>query len=249
MSTHTNLVVMLIAALGAVACGSAKPAPEVAVSDPTVSTSTVQGLERGLVFPDLVLPSREGQGGPWSTFDMSALKDPTGERGVTGIYVIACSVWSDDCKEQIARVVRWSWGYGPRGARFVGIIAEGTPNAPPTKEMIDRWVTIHRVPFPTLMDADHVSVQSNVFPTTYLVDPRTMRIVHKASGVVGEGSLCKTDRDCCDAAHWDCGASEARCSTTFGACLSSAMESGPMPALDDLLQANGAAPIDPFSAP
>jgi len=48
---------------------------------------------------------------------MAALKDPTGERGVTGIYVIACSVWSDDCKEQIARVVRWSWGYGPRGAR------------------------------------------------------------------------------------------------------------------------------------
>src|SRR5205823_14549027 len=95
-----------VAALGAVACSTVQRNPEVAVSDPTVSTSTVQGLERGLVFPDLVLPSREGESGPWSTFDMSALRDPTGERGVTGIYVIACSVWSADCKEQIQRVVR-----------------------------------------------------------------------------------------------------------------------------------------------
>jgi hypothetical protein len=244
-----QLVVMLLAAMGSVACGSVQKNAEVAAVDPTVSTSTVQGLDRGLVFPSLVLPSRDGECGPWSTFDVSALRDPTGERGVTGIYVIACSVWSADCKEQIQRVVRWSWGYGPRGARFVGIIAEGAPNAPPTKDNVDEWVSIYRVPFPTLLDAKHESVQSSDFPTTYLVDPRTMRIVHKASGVVGEGALCKTDRDCCDATRWDCSAQDARCSTTFGACLGSSMESGPMPALDALLEANGAAPIDPFSAP
>lgn len=182
--------------LSLVACGSAADSPQ--PEPPTGGVVHVEvlarypdppyGLESGNVFPPLKLTGYRNGGGPWTTIDVGQYHDPDGSRGINALVIDVEAAWCSVSRELARDLPRFHADTVGRGARFLSVLLEDQSGQPATRATADVWLAEFALPFDLAIDPEQQSMPPKAdphwgVPRTYVIDPRTMRIVRIHGGV------------------------------------------------------------------
>lgn len=149
------------------------------------------GTKQGLVFPDVEIEGyREGTG-EWTKLAMRDYYDPDGKKGITGVYVIVAAEWCGVCQQEAARLPKEYPAWRARGARFLQVLGQDSGGKPAYKAVVDRWQTRFHLGLDVGADPklDFMPKGATGFPTCFVIDPRTMKIVRVLPGVTSDGSI------------------------------------------------------------
>jgi hypothetical protein len=182
--------------LGAAACSSTStpsPATDTASDGGAAYPAGPYGLAAGDVFPNVTWQGELGGAGPVRAIASADYYDPTGKKGIRGVY-FTVTVTGSKCPpcDQAAQATAAASAGPPfdlakRGGRAVDILTMdwGTTNRPSTAGDIPTWVGAHGIGYDVVVDpapavdagASMTSIGPfDTAPTSYIVDPRTMKI-------------------------------------------------------------------------
>ncbi len=142
------------------------------------------GWTVGMVAPEVSVQGYVAGQPPWATLDTKSYYDPTGSRGIHGLYLTVSAPWCAGCKlEGQAVPTLWNKQYKARGARILTVLLQGAAYEPASQGTADAWIATYGTPYD--LGVGHVSdvlppqgtVAGVGLPHNYAVDPRTMRIV------------------------------------------------------------------------
>lgn len=211
---------------------------------PTTYPAGPYGLNKGSVFPQLSLKGYKLATGAWTSISTASYYDPTGARGITGVFFIVGAEWCGACQSEADVAPAWlTQAYKTRGGVFASAIIEQAADdgsggyAPAVQATVDTWISTHKTNYDIMLDphGDATLPHSGTIglPHNYVIDPRTMIIVDIEEGFDDGASACASDNDC---------SSGYSCSTKAQFCYASGT-SGIIDALDQTMVKNGAASI------
>lgn len=210
------------------------------------------GFAKGDVFPPLNLKGRHGSDPTDVRISLLDDYDPDGSRGITGIVVGVEAQWCGPCNIWVEDLVRWWPAYRSHGARFLDLVWQQENGTLGTAMTADQWIAKHHIPFdvaffPSASDVTAAfGMASGSIPTTYVIDPRTMRIFAIIVGVIDRGAIaCTTDAECCTGDACPAGMGDHFCSAVYASCLPHTPNQ-PIAYLGVLMSANGDPPPQPF---
>lgn len=196
----------LLLALPLAACvaTTTEPAPTPAAEQPAVEEPSPEPEPAPLAYPDApygqvqgsVFPNSQFDGyrdgaGEWTKLSMLDYFDPTGEKGVRALYVVVAAQWCGVCQQEAARLPRSYPSWKERGARFLMVLGQDSSRGPATQSTVDAWQGRFELPFDVGADPElkFLPPGATGFPTCYVVDPRTMKIVRVLPGITSDGSI------------------------------------------------------------
>ena len=133
------------------------------------------GWKEGNTAPDVSFPGYRGGKAPWTSIAMHDYYDPKGTKGIRALYMPVFTAWCPHCADESAVMGPLVASYQPKGAVFLGILAENDSNGPATKATVDYWLAMYHFAFDTAIEPN--ALGANQFPYHVLVDPRTMKVV------------------------------------------------------------------------
>lgn len=154
------------------------------------------GYRVGDVFPELAWSGYHDAGAPWGPLTMRERFDPDGSRGVRAVLLTACAAWCAPCFT-FSSVVRDQAQNPPtafraRGTRFLTALVESKAfDQPAGQADVDGYIVRAAATDDIVADPDHLSFPRDAgagdvnrgYPYTYVIDPRTMKIVAIYLGV------------------------------------------------------------------
>jgi hypothetical protein len=148
------------------------------------------GMQEGEVFPDVALQGYRAAAGAWTTIQLKDYYDPDGAKGVKGLYVTIAAPWCEACvAEGKSLPDRYANEYKAKGARFLAAVAQDDAHQPATQKTVDDWISVFKTNYDIAADGalkcapkDASGGGSIALPYSYVIDPRTMRIVQINSG-------------------------------------------------------------------
>jgi hypothetical protein len=177
---------------------TADPPPSNEETPPTVDEppaleypSGPYGKAQGNVFPDVAFEGYRDGDGEWTTLHMLDLFDPDGAKGVRGIYVVVAAQWCGVCQQEAMRLPKSYPAWKGRGARFLMVLGQDNARKPALQSTVDAWQSRFHLPFDVGADPklEFLPPGATGFPTCYVIDPRTMKIVRVLPGVTSDGSI------------------------------------------------------------
>jgi hypothetical protein len=188
-----------------VACGSSSsggassdptssPDPDPSASAPPAASGDYPkgpyGMGVGHVFPDVTLQGYVGAAGSWTTIHLKDYYDPTGSRGVRGLYMTVSAPWCPACvAEGRSLPDRYTSEYKAKGARFLTVVVQDESHAPATRSTVDSWIATFHTNYDiasdgaiTTLPTDAQGNGSVALPYNYVIDPRTMKVAAVLSG-------------------------------------------------------------------
>lgn len=187
-----------------VACGSASPesADSVTESPSVVSVEKLPplalaypegpyGKTVNAIFPEVTFEGYRDGDGEWSTLSMLDYFDPEGAKGIHAIYVVVAAQWCGVCQQEAARLPKSYPALKERGARFLMVLGQDNTRRPSTKLTIDAWQSRFHLTFDVGNDPklQFLPPGATGFPTCYVIDPRTMKILKVLPGITSDGSI------------------------------------------------------------
>lgn len=165
-----------------------EPEPEPA---PLAYPDAPHGKVQGAVFPNVEFEGYRDGVGEWTKLSMLDYFDPTGEKGITAIYIVVAAQWCGVCQQEAARLPRSYPSLKERGARVLMVLGQDTGSKPATQSTVDAWQTRFKLPFDVGADPEleFLPPGATGFPTCYVVDPRTMKITRVLPGITADGSI------------------------------------------------------------
>ena len=148
------------------------------------------GMKVGNTFPNLALDGYRDGKGEWTTLTLKDYYDPDASHGIRGLYLTISAPWCAGCVAE-AKVLPGEYAskYRELGAKLLTALAQDASSKPATRNTVDTWVSTYKINFdivadPTLSTApkDASGGGSIALPYNYVIDPRTMKIVHINSG-------------------------------------------------------------------
>lgn len=145
-------------------------------------------------------------GGPMTEIQLAEFYNPTGADvyppgSVMGegapkpkaLAVVMSAVWCGPCQEEARLILPDQYTkYKPQGGEFMANLADGR-GGPADQINLDGWVSSFVVDYPLVFDPNYRLFQvapEFVWPTNYIVDTRTMRIVMAIAGPAIPVNLC-----------------------------------------------------------
>lgn len=211
---------------------------------PSAYPSGPYGLDKGSVFPLVTLQGYKLATGAWTSISTASYYDPTGARGITGVFFIVGAEWCGACQSEADEAPLWlTQAYKTRGGVFASAIIEqavddGSGNyLPATQATVDTWIATHKTNYDIMIDphGEATLPMSGTIglPHNYVIDPRTMKIVDIEEGFDDGATPCSSDGDC---------VSGYSCSSVAHFCYASGT-AGIIDALDQTMIENGAPSI------
>lgn len=140
------------------------------------------GKNVGDTFPPLVLDGYPEGDPAWSKVSLRDLFDPDGKKGIRAILLVVAAEWCGACKAEATWVPgAYSMTYRPRGARFVTALVQNASTGAATQSTATAWRDAYGIPYAVAIDPmlDTLPMNAGVLPLpySYVIDPRTMRVV------------------------------------------------------------------------
>jgi hypothetical protein len=204
---------LLLACLGLAACGAQKSddpaAPDPGAGNPDsgapAETGPTEvdgypvgpyGMKVGQVFPDLTLEGYRDGKGDWVELAVRDYYDPTGDKGIRGLYLTVSAPWCAACQGEAKSLPgMYDSKYRASGARFLTAIVQDADSKPAGRATVDAWVSTYKTNYDVAADGAMTTVPrdatgggSIALPYNYVIDPRTMRITQINAGPVFYGA-------------------------------------------------------------
>jgi peroxiredoxin len=151
------------------------------------------GIHVGQTFPDFALEGYRDGKGAWTTLRLRDLYDPTGEKGLTAIYLSLGAAWCPGCQAEANSLPAKYPSYRKKGARFFSVLLQAADHSPATQTTVDQWLARYPIDYDIAADGDFSvfpagSSGSIGLPYDMAIDPRTMKITYVKSGPLFLGS-------------------------------------------------------------
>ena len=149
------------------------------------------GKSANAVFPNVTFEGyREGTGA-WTSLSMLDYFDPDDTKGVRALYIVVAAQWCSVCQQEAQRLPKSYPALKDRGARFLMLLGQDNARKPALQSTIDAWQSRFHVPFDIGADPklEFLPPGATGFPTCYVVDPRTMKIVRVLPGITADGTI------------------------------------------------------------
>lgn len=160
------------------------------------------GLRQGDVFPLLVLKGYRGGVAPFGDVSTNEYYDPSGARGIRAVHLTVQGSWCSPClafeKIRVGFSVNAPTAYATKGVRFVTALMQGPTFNPAKQADLDAWLVRTPSTFDLLADPEDAdagvrartiwdvdggaNTGNTAIPTSYAIDPRTMKIVSLETG-------------------------------------------------------------------
>jgi hypothetical protein len=195
---------LLFVALVAACSAPLDPAPPAAAETPPVDEQPPieepkalaypegpYGKAAGDVFPDVTFDGYRDGTGEWTALHMLDYFDPNGDKGIRAVYVVVAAQWCGVCQQEAARLPKTYPAWKERGARFLMVLGQDNTNKPATQLTVDAWQMRFKLPFDVGADPklSFLPIGATGFPTCYVIDPRTMKVVKMLPGITSDGSI------------------------------------------------------------
>jgi hypothetical protein len=184
------------------ACSGREGDPPAVTADAAVSETIVDearpdyppppyGAEVGDTFPLLTMRGRKGGAAEFVEISSRDYYDPDGDRGIRALWV-GVNFFCDGCDEthpfaQLPMHTATAYtspptSYAERGARMVDLIAPTRSGINVGNRAVDGWIKQFgsRHDVAAFSDAQVLATDGNL-PHCFVVDPRSMKIVHHAA--------------------------------------------------------------------
>jgi hypothetical protein len=209
------------------------------------------GIKPGNIFPNIAFQGyKDGNNSDpanWGDMYMIDYYDPTGSKGITGIYLVIAAQWCGPCNEEADHLPKW-WtkDYSTRGAKFVSIVYQQQNGSQATQLTADQWIGKHKINFDIGIDPANKEIPTGSFglPHNYIIDPRTMKVAKTIDGIdpaITTG--CTTSSTCCDPATSSNCSVKYQCAVNLSTCLPPG-STGPLTDLERVMKTNGADAFD-----
>jgi hypothetical protein len=184
----------LLVVLGTAACGSTSSTPNDTTADGGATyPAGPYGLAAGDVFPNATWQGERGGAGPVVPIAAADYYDPTGSKGIRGVYFTVtvsgsnCAPCNAAAQAMVSASALPPYDFTKRGGRAVDVLAMdwGTTKRASTAGDIPTWAGINGIGYDVVVDpAPPVDAGTSAtslgpldsVPTSYVVDPRTMKI-------------------------------------------------------------------------
>ncbi|MGZ5969730.1 MAG: peroxiredoxin family protein [Polyangiales bacterium] len=169
---------------------SDQPPAEQPPAQPAYPAGTT-GLKQGQIFPDVSFEGYRDGTGDWTSLAMHDYFDPDGSKKVTGLYIVVSAQWCAVCQQEAGIKPKEYPDWLKRGARFLMVLGQDNSGKPAQKLTVDQWQTRFHLNFDVGADPklEFLPKDATGFPTCFVVDPRTMKIVRMLPGVTSDGSI------------------------------------------------------------
>jgi hypothetical protein len=210
------------------------------------------GIKPGNIFPNIGFQGyKNGDNSDpanWGDLSMVDYYDPTGSKGITGIYLVIAAQWCGPCNEEADHLPKWfKTDYSGRGGQFVSIVYQQQNGSQATQLTTDQWIGKHKINFDIGIDPKNQEIPTGSFglPHNYIIDPRTMKVYKTVDGIdpaITTG--CTTSSTCCDPASSPTVCSvKYECGVNLQTCLPPG-STGPLKELEYIMKQNGATEFD-----
>jgi hypothetical protein len=148
------------------------------------------GWAVGQVFPRLTFDAKLGGKGAFTRVSTKDYYDRDGARGIRALYLTVSAPWCPACVSEAKTFPEeFATTYAPRGARFLTLLAEDAGHKPASRATVDAWITEFRTNYDIGLDPGYAALPKDdtgrgsvAIPYNYVIDPRTMRVVHINAG-------------------------------------------------------------------
>ena len=144
------------------------------------------GKTKGATFPPLTLAGYRDGSPTWSTVSMKDYFDPDGTKGIRGVLVVAAAEWCGVCQGEVKWVTAsYASAYRAKGARFVTALLQNGARSAATQATATLWRDTFSIPYAVAIDPSLSTLPESggalTLPYSYVLDPRTMRVVEVTS--------------------------------------------------------------------
>lgn len=135
-------------------------------------------------MPSIALSAYFGGRGAFREGTLCEYYDPDGTRGIHALLIVVSAVWCGPCNEYTPWLQANFGPYLARGARLLDLLVEDGFHKPPKQATVDQWIERHALTADAGLasPADFFYAGKENYPTSYIVDPRTMALTAKRGG-------------------------------------------------------------------
>jgi hypothetical protein len=159
---------------------------------PVAYPSGPYALAKGAIIPNACFEGYRDGKPPLTLICMSDFFDPDGSRGVNAVAIEVGAEWCTPSVESLRQLVMLDAAVRARGGRFVGALGQDSKGDPASQTTLERISSAHRLTIDLVADPLQKlspTQPGHGIPLTYVVDPRTMRIVRINEGTSADPSV------------------------------------------------------------